>query len=277
MKLAVLSGKGGAGKTLVSVNLACAAGKAVYVDCDVEEPNGRLFLKPTDLVCEDVYTMLPSFNEDSCIGCRRCVDFCRFNALALVRRKHRLFEEVCHSCGGCSLVCPMDAVSEVKKKVGQVEYGWHGRVRAVTGILRLGEASAMPVVNAALAHLAEAELSIIDCPPGSGCAVMGCVASADMCLLIAEPTAFGLHNLKMVYELAALLKKPIGIVINRELSPYPPLDEFCAENSLPVLGRIPYSEKYARMSAAGEILTESDAEASGIFHALLSRIGGELQ
>lgn len=272
MKIACLSGKGGAGKTLAAVNLAAAADSAVYIDCDVEEPNGRLFLKPEQVTAETVSALLPEFDADRCTGCKRCVEFCRFHALMYIREKPMVFPEVCHSCGGCGLVCPEGAVTETPKPVGVLESGCHKNVRVVTGILNPGEASGVPVIRQALKRARG--LTVIDCPPGSACPVMESAADADYCLLIAEPTAFGFHNFQMVYELAALLGKPCGVVINKQEEPYAPLERFCGENNLPVLERIPYDPKIAALSAEGRILSEQDEAFRSLFRNLLERIGG---
>ena len=149
MKIAVLSGKGGAGKTFVSVNLAVSAKRSTYIDCDVEEPNGRLFLKPQNVENKIVYRCLPKFREDQCDGCRKCVDFCQFHALVYVKDKPMLFSEVCHSCGGCEMVCPKDAVTETEYELGHVEIGIHHQVNVVTGILNIGEASGIAVIKSA--------------------------------------------------------------------------------------------------------------------------------
>jgi len=275
MKIAVLSGKGGAGKTMVAVNLAAIAQQVTYVDCDVEEPNGRLFLKPEGVAREPVCTLLPEFDASKCTGCRRCVEFCRFNALVYIKEKPLVFPEVCHACGGCQVVCPDGAVCEKERPVGCVERGQHGSVRVITGILNAGEASGVPVIKAALrAGDAHGGLEIIDCPPGSACSVMESVASADYCLLVAEPTAFGFHNFQMVYELASLLGKPCGAVINKMDAPYDPLERFCETNGLPILLRIPYSRQLARLAANGEIIAEKDMEYAGQFKRLLEKIGG---
>ena len=173
MKIAVLSGKGGAGKTLVSVNLAAAAGRAVYIDCDVEEPNGRLFLRPREVDTEEVTRPLPAFAPEKCDGCRRCVNFCRFHALAFIKGRPMVLPEVCHACGGCSLVCPQGAVEEKQLPLGRVERGRYGETQVVTGILDLGEASGIPVIRRALkTGLALEETAVIDCPPGSACPVV---------------------------------------------------------------------------------------------------------
>ena len=147
MKIAVLSGKGGAGKTFVAVNLAAAAVKATYIDCDVEEPNGRLFWKPEEVHSTPVCTLLPDFDAEKCTGCRKCVDFCRFHALLYIKGKPMLFPEVCHSCGGCMLVCPEGAIHEAPKQIGVLEEGRHGDVKVVTGVLNPGEASGTPLIR----------------------------------------------------------------------------------------------------------------------------------
>ena len=272
MKIACLSGKGGAGKTLVAVNLAAAAGCATYIDCDVEEPNGRLFLPPQETTQTEICSLLPAFDAKKCTGCKQCVSFCRFHALMYVKEKPVVFPEVCHSCGGCALVCPEGAVSEQKKPVGVLETGRCGDIRVITGMLHPGEASGIPLIRAALRQ-AQGD-TIIDCPPGSACSVMECVMDADYCILVAEPTAFGFHNFKMVHELAALLHKPCGVVINKQEQPYAPLEAFCREQGLPILARIPYDRTLAAQAAAGRLVFRHSDTARQIFTALWVQIGG---
>ena len=277
MKIAVLSGKGGTGKTFVSVNLAVAAQSATYIDCDVEEPNGNLFLKPNNVTVTTVHTLLPDFDADKCNGCRKCVDFCHFNALAFIKGRPKVFAEICHSCGGCMIVCPAGAVTEHKHPVGRTEHGTHGKQTVVTGILNLGEASAVPVIRAALADGLTGEgHTIIDCPPGSGCPVSESVSASDYCVLVAEPTAFGLHNLQMVVEMVRLLKKPCGIVINKMEDPYEPLEDFYRQSGIPVLCRIPYSETLAKLNADAHIAYEHDESTRVLFDTLLKRIEAEV-
>lgn len=273
MKIACLSGKGGAGKTLLAVNLA-AAGADTYLDCDVEEPNGRLFLAPQDVQVTPVSTLLPAFDPAACDGCRKCVDFCRFHALMFVKNTPVVFPEVCHSCGGCALVCPRQAVTEQPRRIGQLETGLSGGLRVITGQLDPGEASGVPVIRAALAQARG--VTVIDCPPGSACAVMECVQDADVCVLVAEPTAFGLHNLRMVHELATLLGKPCGVVINKQEARYAPLEDFCLQSGLPVLARIPYDRAVAAAAAQGQLLVHAHPQARQGFARLLEQIGGLL-
>lgn len=282
MKLAVLSGKGGAGKTFLASNLAAAAGRAVYVDCDVEEPNGRLFWQPEQVKQTPVCTKLPAFDGAKCTGCRKCVDFCRFHALVFLKDTPMLFPEVCHSCGGCELVCPENAVYELDKPVGHLEIGTKGEVQVVTGVLNPGEASGIPVISAALEAADQlGDTVVIDCPPGSACSVMESVSRADVCLLVAEPTAFGFDNFCMVYELVRLLGKPCAVVMNKVEEPYQPLEDFCQEHQIPVLARIPCDLSVASSIANGTLLAQTDPEKAVWFQDILAQLpqqqGGVVQ
>ncbi|WP_317853986.1 4Fe-4S binding protein [Chakrabartyella piscis] len=274
MKIACLSGKGGAGKTFVAVNLAAAVETCTYIDCDVEEPNGRLFWKPEEMQTESVSTLLPQFDVTKCNGCKKCVEFCKFHALVYIKEKPMVFSEVCHNCGGCQIVCPEGAVSEVEKPVGIIEIGHHNHVKVVTGILNTGEASGVGVIKSALQK--SSEMTILDCPPGSACSVMETVMDVDYCVLVAEPTAFGFHNVKMVYELVTLLGKPCGMVINKETEPYTPLEDFCKEKNIPILERILYNPVLAKYIADGEIVAEMVPSEKKRFATILEKIGGVL-
>ena len=272
MKIAVLSGKGGAGKTLVACGLACAAGRAVYADCDVEEPNGRLFFKPENTVIRPVLRRMPAFDAQKCTSCRKCVERCRFNALVFVKGAPMLFGEVCHSCGVCAYVCPEGAVAEAGLEAGAVESGVRGGIRVVTGELKLGEATGVPVIAAALEEAGDEGTVIIDCPPGSACPVMEAAREAGYCVLVTEPTAFGLHDLRLVVELMRVMGKPCGVVVNKAGAEYAPLEEYLAREGLPVLARIPYSENLAAIVSAGGLAYDEDAQARELFTALLGRI-----
>jgi len=277
MKIAVLSGKGGTGKTFVSVNLTVSAPDAVYLDCDVEEPNGHLFFQPEKITSAHVSVPLPVFDGEKCIACRNCVDFCSFNALALIGKKPRVFPSVCHSCGGCVLVCPAGAVTETEREIGVVEQGTHKTVTVVSGILHPGETSGIPVIREVLKRAApEGRLTVIDCPPGSACPVTESVSRSDYCVLVTEPTAFGFHNFQMAYELVCLLGKPCGVILNKAETEYAPLGDFCRDRQIPVLLRIPYRQDLAQLGAAAQIAAERDDALRDSFRAVLGTIEAEV-
>ncbi len=277
MKIAVLSGKGGTGKTLVSVNLAELAGEALYLDCDVEEPNGYLFFKPQQLESQAVTVKIPVVDQEKCTGCRQCVDFCQFNALAYIKDRLIVFEEICHSCGGCVLVCPEKAFTEKDKEIGRIERGVSGHVQVHTGILNPGEESGTPIINCLLGDSDDHSdlLTVIDCPPGTSCIVMDTVAGADYCVLVAEPTIFGAHNLAMVHELVTLMGKPFGVVLNKIQEGDNPSGQFCKDKEIPVLGRVPFDQKLGLLNSNGAIAVREDEAYRRIFSDLLAAIRKE--
>jgi MinD superfamily P-loop ATPase len=279
LKIAVLSGKGGTGKTLVSVNLASVAEKAAYIDCDVEEPNGHLFFEPEDIEFEDVTVKMPEIDYSLCSGCRKCVDFCKFNALAFIGVKPIIFEEVCHPCGGCALVCPEKAILEVDRIIGEIEKGTSDSVTVYTGTMYTGEESGVPIIKKLLesSKTDENSLRIIDCPPGSNCVVMESIKDADYCVMVAEPTVFGVHNLNMVYELVKLFDKPYGVVLNKCLEGGNPSESFCTENKITVLGKIPFDAELGRLNSNAIIISRETQEYKDMFSSLLQRVMEEVR
>ena len=275
MKIAVLSGKGGTGKTFVAVNLAAAAQKAFYADCDIEEPNGYLFFKPDNIKKQKITVKVPVINAAECTGCRKCVEFCRFNALAFVKNNVMVFNELCHSCGGCKILCPNQAISEKERETGVIEEGVSDNVTVFTGCLNTGEASGVPIIKELIKKLPEDNISIIDCPPGSACTVMESIRKSDYCLLVAEPTLFGVHNMAMVYELVKLFNKPYGAVINKYLSKDNPAGRFCNENNIKILEEIPYDLKLGEIISNGRIAVRENGEYNKIFKKLLGNITKE--
>ncbi len=278
MKIAVLSGKGGTGKTLVSVNLAAVADKAVYIDCDVEEPNGYLFFKPTSIDTKKVTVQMPYAKAELCNGCRKCVNFCKFNALAYIANQLIVFDKVCHSCGGCALLCPKKAIFEKEKEIAEIQKGVSGNVTVITGILKVGELSGVPVIKMLLdVQDADNELTLIDCPPGSACIVMESIQDADYCILVAEPTLFGAHNLKMVHELATLFHKPHGVVLNKCLDGQNPSEELCRQEDIKILGEIPYDEVLGLLNSKALIAVRENDKYNKLFDSLLQTVIKEAQ
>lgn len=279
MKIAVLSGKGGTGKTLVSVNLAAVAKESLYIDCDVEEPNGYLFFKPEGVKVEEVTVKIPTVDNEACSGYRQCVDFCKFNALAYIKDKLIIFDDICHSCGGCILLCPEDALREKKKVIGRVEKGFSENVKVHTGILNIGEESGTPIINNLLNDIKEVSepMIFIDCPPGSACIVMDSIKDADYCILVAEPTLFGVHNLNMVYELVNLFNKPFGVVLNKTLEEENPAEKFCLNRKIKILGKIPFDHELGNINSNGEIAVRESKTYKEIFSNLLETVIEEVQ
>lgn len=279
MKIAVLSGKGGTGKTLISVNLAAVAGKSVYLDCDVEEPNGHLFFKPENFYEEEVSIKIPVADEKQCSGCRVCVDFCKFNALAYIKDRLVVFDEVCHSCGGCILLCPEKALNEKEKIIGKIQKGVSGQVTVNTGILNIGEASGIPLIKKLLDENRKVKrmTTFIDCPPGSACIVMESIRDADYCILAAEPTLFGVHNLNMVYELVKLFRKPYGVVINKCQDGENPAERFCEEKGIRILGRIPFDNELGTLNSNAKIAVRESEKYRTVFSSLLETVTKEVQ
>jgi MinD superfamily P-loop ATPase len=271
MKIAVLSGKGGTGKTLLSVNLAAAAESSTYIDCDVEEPNGLLFFKPQVLETEDIAVKVPSAKGRICIGCRICVDFCKFNALAHVNGRLKVFENICHSCGGCLLLCPEHILTEKDKVIGKVLRGIADNVAVHTGVLNIGEPSGIPIIKRMLSNseLVHTDPIFIDCPPGSACTVMESIKEADYCILVAEPTLFGVHNLNMVYELVKLFGKPHGAVLNKCLETVNPSEIFCEDKNISILGKLPFDRELATLNSNALIAARVSAKYRALFSSLL--------
>ena len=275
MRVAVLSGKGGTGKTFVSVNLACAADKSVYVDCDVEEPNGHLFLKPDVTDRLPVSVTVPQIDANKCTACRKCVDFCKYNALALIKDNLMIFYEVCHSCGGCILFCPEKAFTEKEREIGTIEEGISGEVTVLTGCLNTGEVSGVPIIKGLMEKMPEQGMVVIDCPPGSACMVMESIREADFCVLVAEPTLFGVHNLAMVYDLVKLFNKPFGVVLNKCLPEENPAEQFCVDHKIKVLTKISFNEELGKLNSQGFIAVRENRQYRELFQKLLKTIEKE--
>ena len=277
MKIAVLSGKGGTGKTFVSVNLSFAVDNSNYIDCDVEEPNGHLFFKPNIIKSEKVHVKIPNINNELCNGCRRCVDFCKFNALAYIKDKVYVFDEICHSCGGCMLLCPEKAISEKDKEIGEIQEGVFNNSNIYTGILNPGEETGVSIIKKLLKITGNKPYTFIDCPPGSSCSVMESIKDVDYCILVVEPTVFGVHNFNMVYNLVKLFDKPYGVVLNKCLDGENPAEKYCNEKNIKVLCKIPFEHELGKLNSNAEIASEKNEKYKSLFSSLLKTIKEEVK
>lgn len=250
--IAILSGKGGTGKTTVSTNLAIAM-NANYIDCDVEEPNGFVFIKPEIHKTVEVLSDFPIVDKEKCTLCGDCVDTCQFNALAQAGKDIVLFKELCHSCGACEIACDYDAISFAKRGVGKIEEGMGHGISAKRGILNIGEPIAITVIRQLLKGLDDG-VNIIDCPPGTSCNVVTALRYANSAILVTEPTKFGLHDLDTAIELVKLFDIPFGVVINKDDGKENVAKKYCRDRSIFLIGEIPYSSEIAFAYSNGDIL-----------------------
>lgn len=265
MNIAILSGKGGTGKTTVSTNLALAL-KANYIDCDVEEPNGFLFLKPEICKEEKVMTEYPIIDNNKCKSCGACVNACQFNALAKVKDDIVLFEKLCHGCGACQIACKYDAIIYGKRELGKIEKGTVRDINCSRGVLNISEPMAVPVIRQLLKNLSDG-INLIDCPPGTSCNVVNALRYADAAILVSEPSEFGLHDLKMAAELVKMYNIPFGIIINKDDGKDNIVKKFCREDKISLIGTIPYSKDTAVLYSKGEVLYD-DLHHKEIFNRL---------
>jgi MinD superfamily P-loop ATPase len=274
MILSVASGKGGTGKTSVAVNIAVSVGNIQLLDCDVEEPNAHLLLHPELSKMEPVYSLIPQINREICSHCGECSKFCQYNAIFATTEKTLVFPELCHSCGGCALVCPQKAISWQKNKIGVLKFGEAENVALVYGELEVSKPLAVPVIKA-VKKQASADLDVIvDSPPGTSCPFVETVNGSDFCILVTEPTPFGLHDLKIAVEVLRKIAVPFGVVVNRSGIGDRTVYDYCRNENIRILLEIPYSRRIAELYSKGIPFSVEMDEWAERFKTLYSEIMG---
>lgn len=280
MKLVVASGKGGTGKTTVAANLAVTLARhgqeVTYVDCDVEAPNGHLFLKPMVTRESPVERLVPRVNQERCLLCGLCAQICRFNAIVCLPDQTLVYDALCHSCGGCARVCPAGAITEVSHPIGVLKTGASGAIHFISGTLNVGETTSPPIIRAAKHAAPPAEWIILDAPPGTACPMMETVRDGDYVMLVTEPTPFGLHDLRLALEVVKTRQLPCGVVVNRTQPGATETRALCKRAQVPILAEIPDSVAIARAYSQGQRVVETVPGLAQVFDQLCLRLLAEV-
>ncbi len=273
MIISVASGKGGTGKTTIATSLAAVLGsRAQLLDCDVEEPNCHILMKPILETSESITVPVPIVDMDKCTLCGKCGEVCRFSAIVVIGDQVLTFPEMCHGCGGCSLLCPEKAIGEGHRELGVVEAGRAGSTEFVHGRLRIGEAMSPPLIRAVKEKINPDKIAILDAPPGASCPVINTVMGSDFIILVTEPTPFGLHDLSIAVDAIFHLAIPLGVILNRSDVGDEEVQNFCVERGIPLLAEIPHSRQIAEGYARGNLLAVSAPQYIKMFLEMLERI-----
>lgn len=273
MIISIASGKGGTGKTTIAASLASVIPESIYVDCDVEEPNGHLLLKPEFILEESAEKFLPQIDYDKCMMCNKCVEVCEFNALVNLKFEIVLFEEMCHGCGACKYYCPDKIISERAKEIGVVRVGvTPDAILFVDGILNIGEVSAAQLIKKVKEKIINKKINIIDSPPGTSCSMVEAVRDSDFCILVTESTPFGLNDLKLAIDVLKKIRIPFSVVINKYLPSFTEMENYLAENGIEVFLKIPFDRRFAESYSEGILPIKKYPELKNDFILMYNRI-----
>lgn len=271
MKIAVASGKGGTGKSTVSVNLAYLLSKkfdnVALLDCDVEEPNCHLFFNPQFNYSEKVNINVPKIYAEKCVSCGKCAQVCEFNAMALVKNRVLIFDELCHGCGSCKINCPEGAIVDGVREIGVLEAQLSEKISFIQGKTRIGEAMSPPLIKK-VKNFADSKnfgIQIIDSPPGTSCPFINTIYGVDYVVLVTEPTPFGFYDLKLAVDVVRELKIPFGVAINKSNENDNLIEKWAKEENIKIITKIPENIKIARSYSRGEILLEKMPELEQAF------------
>lgn len=277
MIISVASGKGGTGKTTIATSLALSVGKVQFLDCDVEEPNAHIFLKPQIRERIPVGIPVPKVDESKCTFCGKCAQVCEFNAIVVIKKKVLVFPDLCHGCGGCTYICPEAAIREVEKPIGVIEKGRAGTIDFIHGVLNIGEPMAPPLIRQVKKQIDHASACvIIDASPGTSCPVVEAVNGSDFCVLVTEPTPFGLNDLTLAVEMLKKIAIPCGVVINCSDIGDDAVERYCGREGIPVLMTIPWDRKIAAAYSTGIPLVEALPHYKSSFSRLYETIRKEV-
>ena len=282
MKIAIASGKGGTGKTTIATNLACSIariGKTVqYLDCDVEEPNGHIFLKPDIEETQNVTIGVPEVDTELCDGCGKCGQLCQYSAIICLKDKPLVFEQLCHSCGGCMLVCPTDAITEKQNPIGYFDLGSADGVKFAQGRLNIGDIHTPSLIKHVKQNAINKGIVIVDAPPGTSCPVIEAVKGADFCLLVTEPTPFGLNDLKLAVGMVRELKIPFAVVINQSDLGDDQVQQYCDGENIQIILEIPNDRRIAEAYSVGkmiiDVLPEYKKDFADLYESVSQRLKG---
>jgi len=253
MIISIASGKGGTGKTTIAVNLALSLPKETVqlIDCDVEEPNSHLFLSPTIHQVTSVGISVPRIDESRCTYCGKCAQICEYHAIAVILKNVLVFDELCHGCGACSYLCPEKAIFEVEREIGIVQEGSSDGIPFVNGVLNVGEPMASPLIRKVKEKIQKDKIVILDAPPGTACPVIETVKGSYFCLLVTEPTPFGLNDLELAVGMLEKLRIPTGVLVNKSDVGDREVWDYCRSKEIPVLMEIPMDREIAESYSKG--------------------------
>jgi MinD superfamily P-loop ATPase len=279
LKIAIASGKGGTGKTLVSTNLFWTVQKAgipvTLVDCDAEEPNVAEFITGGSVSSCAVNQNIPVIDPERCVFCGKCFEYCNYNAIVYLPAKKfiQVVEDLCHDCGACSVACKFGAITEKVKQIGIVKsFYLNSHAEIIEACADVGVYSPVPVIKKAIKDLNERYLAIFDAPPGISCPFIATVEHADFVVLVTEPTPFGLNDLKLSVETLQQLKKPYGVIVNRAGLGNREVYNWLEDNNIPLLMEIPFDREIARIYSEGLLVVKEQTNYQLQFWELLRNI-----